>query len=370
MRPLFLAALFASAAPALAQTTVFVAPVESAQVQKSERVLGNLRARSQSAVAALEEGVLLKLTVRAGDSIAKAQLIAKVDTRRIEAEKTRLKADIVTAQAQVLEHQLSLDNARLDAAALAKAYESGAATDRDLRNANTLVQVSEARLDGAKKAIEAIRAQITLLDIRIADGEVFAPFDGIVTARHAEVGQWIRPGDPLVHLVSSGPLEAWLNLPERFIGQMPAAQNLDIRLESSGQTIAGTDPRPIPMVDESVRTFPWILNIPGQTESGAILKAGMSISANVPFGKPAQHLLVPKNAIVRRGDSALLVKVGAENLAEHVPVKVLFDAQGKFAVQPLTPDSLKTGDQVVIEGNERLFPGTPLVPTERKEKAQ
>ncbi len=366
MRPLAILAcsLFNAFSPiAQAQQPVFVEPVIEAEVQASERVLGSLRARSTSAVAALEEGVLLELTVREADTVQKGSLIARTDTRRLQAERTRMQAEILMAQASVLEHQANLENARADAQALAKAAESGAATDRDVRNANTLVLVGEAQLRGAQETIVSIQAAIALLEIRIADGQIFAPFDAIVSIRHAEVGQWIRPGDPLVTLVSTGPLEAWLNLPERYVGNLPSAPSIEVRLESSQQSVSGTDLRAIPVVDERVRTFPLILNLPAQTPSGRTLRAGMSISAVVPFGAPSKNLVVPKNAIVRRGNNSMVVKVDEGNLAAWVPVKVLFDAQGGFAVSPIKPGDLAPGTQVVVEGNERLFPGTPVLPS-------
>ena len=94
----------------------------------------------------------------------------------------------------------------------------------------------------------------------------------------------------------------------------------------------------------------------------------MSASAEVLLGALTPHLVVSKDAVLRRGPNSLVAKVGAENMAELVPVQVLFATETGFAVEPLMPNGLAEGDSIVVEGNERLFPGTPVTPTTRAQQ--
>ncbi len=349
--------------PALAQqpSPVYVQPVIEQSVQQTERITGSLRARSTSIMAALEEGVLLELLVREASVVQKGEVLARIDTRRMEASKAQVQADLAMAQATLLERQAQLTNARADLAALENAAKSGAVSERDLRNARTKVSTNEALLEAGNQSIESLRAALSLLQIRIEDAVVKAPFPATITARHAEVGQWIRPGDPLVTLVSTGPLEAWLNMPERFVGQVNLdAQSIPVHLEATGLDLPGTHPRLIPMVDERSRSLPLVLDLSGP--QAAALQPGMSISARMPVGSKAKRLIVPRDAIIQRGNNSLVVKVGAQNLAEHVPVQVLFTTPEGFAVGEVVPESLTPGTQVIVEGNERIFPGTPVAP--------
>jgi RND family efflux transporter MFP subunit len=307
----------------------------------------------------------LELKVREADRVSKGDVLARVDTRRLQAARIQLEADLAMGAATLVEREAQLANSTADLEALASAAESGAVSERDLRNARTAVETRKALAQAAKQSIASLEAARDLIDLRIGDATVRAPFDARIVKRHAEIGQWIRPGDPLVTLVSTGPLEAWLELPERFSGRLDSgAESIRIRLEASGFEVTGTRPRSVPMVDERARTFTLILDV-AVAEDGERLQPGMSISAEIPLGESTERLVVAKDAVLRRGTDALVAKVGEGNLAELVPVTVLFTTPTGFAVEPLVPDSLKPGDQVVIEGNERLYPGTPVDPQER-----
>jgi predicted deacylase len=62
-----------------------------------------------------------------------------------------------------------------------------------------------------------------LLQVRLDDTTIAAPFDGYVIERHVEPGEWVRPGDPIITLVSAGIIEAWIEVPERFAGDIAQA---------------------------------------------------------------------------------------------------------------------------------------------------
>lgn len=356
----------AHAAQAPQAQPVYVEPVRAESVQATARVLGSLRARSVSVMAALEEGPLLELGVREGDRVEAGGVLARVDTRRLEASRAELKANKAVAAATQTEREATLANAREDLAALERAAGTGAVSDQDLRRARTAVLTGEALLKAAEQQVGSLEAALDLLDIRVADAVVRAPFAARVVERHAEVGQWIRPGEPLVTLVSTGTLEAWLDCPEGLSARIDLAERgFELTQEATGAKVQGTRPRIVPMVDTRARTLPLVLDISAEEAASARLWPGMSISGLVRLGAPAEHLIVPTDAVLRRGPAALVAKVGDDKLAQLVPVRQLFETPGGFAVEPLEPGALTAGDAVVIEGNERLYPGTPVQPMQR-----
>ncbi len=367
--PLVLLAL--QAGPAVAQQPVFVEPITQASVQASERVIGSLRPRSTSVMAAREEGVMLELPVREADRVKAGDVLARQDTRRLEASRLQLVADRAMARATWLERKSELDDAKIDLGAMKSAAESGAVSDRDLRAAQTRVSTGEALVEAALQSIASFDARIALADIHIEDAVLRAPFDAYVTARHSEVGQWTRPGDSVVTLVSTGALEAWLELPERLIGHYhPGGTSLALRVEASGTGLSGIKPRSIPMVDERARTFQLVLDVPEAVVVNKELQPGMSISGVVPLGKIEPRLLVAKNSVLRRGGDSLVVLVGEDGIAQLVPITVLFAVGEQFAVESLVPGGLAVDQLVVVEGNERLFPGTPVTPVRRDQESQ
>lgn len=373
---------FAPAAPLQGgPTPVFIDTVEVREAQEFERVLGSLRAKRTSRMAALEEGALVELAVREGDVVAAGAVLARIDDRRLRATRAELEAQLATAAATLAERSAQLENARVDLEAVERAAKSGAVSDRDLRNARTAVKTGEALAEAADKAIIALEAQRDLLDLRLADTIVRAPFAATVTMRHAEIGQWIRPGDGLVTLVSTGPLEAWLDLPERMVGRVDTnVDGMQVLLEATGATLQGQRPRVVPMVDPRARTFQLVLDVapestpesvPESAPEGLAAHPGMSISVQVPIGAPSEHLVVSPDAIVRRGSDALVVTVTAGeqgDVADFAPVRVLFTTPNGLAIEPLVPNSLAAGTRIIVEGNERIFPGTPVTATHVDER--
>jgi RND family efflux transporter MFP subunit len=356
---------------AAAQQVVIVEPVALISTQPTERFIGSLRARSTSVMAALEEGALLELAVREADAVKKGDVLAQVDSRRLQASLAQSQADLAMGEATAVERGANLANAVADLEALTRAADSGAISERDLRNARTAVAVGQALVEAAKQSITSMEANRELLQLRIADATVRAPFDARIVARHAEIGQWIRPGDKLVTLVSTGTLEAWVEIPERHMGGFDSEMHsIALLAEGPGIPTLGTRPRTIPIVDERARTFTLIMDVKPGAPGFENLQPGMSISAIVPLGQRTPHMVLAKDAILRRGTHSLVAKIGPENMAELVPVRILFAADGGFAVEAIVPDALNAGDRVVTEGNERLYPGTPVTPTERKPKGE
>jgi len=93
------------------------------------------------------------------------------------------------------------------------------------------------------------------------------------------------------------------------------------------------------------------------------LTPGLSVEASVPLGKAEPQVVVSTDAIMR-GYSGTHVFIAKETgqgppLATRIPVEVLYERQGEAV---LAPGALEPGTPVIVEGNERLFPNTPVDP--------
>jgi RND family efflux transporter MFP subunit len=224
------------------------------------------------------------------------------------------------------------------------------------------LKVAGAREDAARKSIEAAEKRRDLLDVRKADLEVRAPFPGRVVARHTERGEWLREGDPVVTLLSTGELEAWLQLPERQAASLKETipESVLLHLPGRSEPIRATDLALIPEVEGRSRRFVLVARIPDPDHE---LTPGTSVRAEVPLGAPTRRLVVSSDAILRSyaGSYVMIPQPSAAGppLAKRVPVTLLFERGGEAI---LGPGELKAGDQVIVEGNERLFPNAPVDP--------
>ncbi|MEX0742241.1 MAG: hypothetical protein WD079_05535, partial [Phycisphaeraceae bacterium] len=86
------------------------------------------------------------------------------------------------------------------------------------------------------------------------------------------------------------------------------------------------------------------------------IKPGMSVRSQLPTGEAMQAMTVPRDA-VQTTPSGTVVFVNRNGVAAAVPVRVQFGSGDRFV---LDETSLRDGEQVVVQGNERLAPGQPL----------
>jgi RND family efflux transporter MFP subunit len=226
------------------------------------------------------------------------------------------------------------------------------------------MKVAEARANAAGEMIEASQQRLDLLEVRQDDLEVRAPFDGRVVARHTEVGEWLSEGSPVATLVSAGEAEAWLQLPERHARLLRQAspENIELKVTGIDQPIHADKLTVIPEIDGRSRRFTLVAHLPDPENR---LTNGASVRASVPLGEPIPRLVVPSDAVLvsYAGSHVFVPKAGGDGppLAQRVAVEVLFERGGEAI---LADGELNEGDPVIVEGNERLFPGTPLAPRE------
>jgi RND family efflux transporter MFP subunit len=241
-------------------------------------------------------------------------------------------------------------------------WQQRAVAEREYLDSLRGMKVAEAREKAAADAIEVARKRRELLTVRRSDLEINAPFDGRVVARHAELGEWLSEGAAVVTLISTGEIEAWLQLPERHAALMrrtsPAA--VELRVPGNPEPIHTDKLSVIPDVDGRSRRFVLVAHIPDPENQ---LTPGSSVEATVPLGQPRSRVVIDSDAILQAYNGTYVwVPSAAEDgppVSKRVPVTVLFERDGESV---LADGPLAAGDRVIVEGNERLFPATPLDP--------
>ncbi len=343
-------------------STVIFKAVEERQAVERLRVTGTLRAVRRAEVAAREAAAVEAIAVEEGDLVAEGAVLATLDGRRMEAQLAEGEAALVAARAELAQRAAETERAVQDEAMMRDLWRDKAVAEREFLDSVRGAKVAEAREDAARESIDAASKRLDLLKVRSADLEVRAPFDGRVVARHKELGEWVQAGDPLVTLVSTGEVEAWLQLPERHAGKLKSAApgSVTLRVPGNGGPIRADKLALVPDVEGRSRRFTLIAHIPDPDNR---LTPGTSVEAEVPLGQPEPRLAVASDAILQSyaGSFVWVVRTPPDGppVGERVPVELLFERDGEAF---LAPGALAAGDRVIVEGNERLFPGTPLAP--------
>ena len=377
-KELFILAVVVAAVIALAQvaahaqggpSTVRVAPATMQNVQEHRQVTGGLRALARARVAAQEESAIVAMHVNEGAAVTKGQLLAELDSRRLRAQIEEATSQKAATQATIDRRQAELDRAQRDLRKMEQMFKEQAANEREYLDAKTAVDVASAQLEEARRALGQIESQIALWNIRLDDTRVLAPFDGRIVEKYAEVGEWIRPGEPLVTMVSSGLIEAWLEAPEALIGGIDQQTPIEVAVQADGQNRLAASVKRVPQVDPRTRTFHLVLEL--DNRDGRLVP-GMSVTAWLPIGHRAERLTLSKDSVTRIGRTASVWVAADDGKGGHIavqkPVTVLFETASHVVV---AEGAVKPGELIVTEGNERLFPQTPLaiVPATRDDMA-
>lgn len=350
---------------------VRVDAVRQETVERWREVTGELRAVRRATVAAEEAGQVVELTIDPGDHVAQGQVIAKLDDELARLEVERSRSTIKTREASITEQTVMLDKSKRDLQKIEDSYSRNGASQVELDDIRTAVASADAKLAQARSELAWAQSDHRRTEKRLADMTVKAPFAGVVVSKRTEIGQWVSEGDTVLELVALDALDAWLDVPEAFAARLlpkdGAAAEVVLRMPSL--RAVGKDPEVrakvsslIPAADPLSRLFPVRIRLENKGEGANAaepgpLRPGMTVVGLVPTGEPQQAMTVSKDAVLRN-ESGSFVYFNAGGVAAIAPVRVDYAVGDRFVVQSA---ALKPGMQVVVEGNERMYPGQALL---------
>lgn len=318
---------------------------------------GHVSAATHASVSSKGTGRLEWLGVQEGQRVLKGEVIARLESRDVRAQREQAEASVEAAKANLAQGEAELVDADL---ALKRA--------RDLAQRNFIssseVDSSVARHDKAVAAIASLRAQIGVAeanlraaDVAVEQTLIRAPFTGVVLTKNANVGDILTPFSAasgttgaVVMMADMTTLEVEADVSESSIAQISAAQPAEIQLDAFPELrLAGHVSRVVPDVDRSKATL--LVKVHFDETDPRVLP---DMSAKVAFLsrrlQPSERTPVPAvrpEAIVERGGKSYVFVVSAAptDAAAHV-------------VMTSVRVGARIGDLVTIEG---VAPGARVV---------
>ncbi|MGB5694354.1 MAG: efflux RND transporter periplasmic adaptor subunit, partial [Polyangiales bacterium] len=186
---------------------------------------------------------------------------------------------------------------------------------------------------------------------------VKAPFDGVVGARNVDPGDWVDPGVEVLELVDDTGVEVLASVPPEVARFLSVGDKAT--LERRGETTAATIEGIVPALDTESRTVRLRL-VPDQPEPWLLPGAAVDVLLTIQRSEEGA-IVVPRDALVYGIANVQVVK-SADGKAELVPVQVVASGRDEVLVRS---EALAPGDVIVTRGNERVFPGQPLIVLEQ-----
>ncbi|MEL7239815.1 MAG: efflux RND transporter periplasmic adaptor subunit, partial [Planctomycetota bacterium] len=349
---------------------VRTAKVQFKTVQQFRSLTGNLRPQREAMVAAVEPARVTEILFDEAQPVKQGDVLVRQDDRRLRQEMLAAEADVAVAQAEVAEREAELERLRLDAEAQVRARDQmeGSVSELDVRAAKTAVATAEAQLDASRKRVAASEAAIETLRVRVADLEIRAPFDGVVIRRDVEAGEWLGSGGVVGELMTDQIFEAVIDVPEDFnfaVLSQADPKSVMVTVDTHNFEATPIKLRTVPNVDPRSRRFALVADVRSD-DPGKPLAAGMSVTAQVPTGDEAEHLVVPYDALLQNPVGYFVYTArppgpnGEPSIAVPTQVDILFRLGNEVAVRSR---QLEEGADVIVEGGERIMgPMSPIDP--------
>ena len=324
-------------------TVAVVFPKEGAPTQ--EIVLpGNTQAFSDSPIYARTSGYLKRWYFDIGAHVQKGQLLAEIETPEVDQQLLQARADLDTAQA-------NLNIAKITAARWQDLVNTGSVSQQETDQAVS-------NLSAVKSAAESSAANVRRLEQLQSFERIYAPFDGIVTARSTDIGALIDAGastqpKELFHMAAIRKLRLYVSVPEVYSrasrSGSPATLTLD---EFPGQIFHGTLVRNANSIDIASRTL--LVEVDVDNPTGQLLP-GAYVFVHLKLPDETRSVTIPSNTLIFRKEG-LQVGLVRNGKAELVPVKIGRDYGNTVEIV----SGLQPTDAVIVDPSDSLVASMPV----------
>jgi len=334
----------------LAIPTVLTTKARAAAPAQEIVLPANVQAFADSPIYARTNGYLKRWYVDIGSHVKSGQLLAEIETPEVDQELRQALADQATATA-------NLGLARITADRYADLLKTDSVSKQDADNA--------AADYAAKKAIlESANANVKRLEQLQAFEKIYAPFEGVITARNTDIGALIDSGSSggtrteLFHIAQPNRLRVYVSVPQAYSQAAKPGLKADLTLaEFPGRRFQGMLVRTAEAIDQTTRTL--LVEIDVDNPTGTLL-SGAYAEVHLRLPTATSSLIVPVNCLLFRSEGLRVATVSDDKVTLR-PVTLGHDFGTEVEVlsglnpdEPIVvnpPDSLVSGQQVRLAQN-------------------
>jgi len=332
----------------LAVPTVGVIHLKPSTAEQEVVLPANIQPYTSAPVFARTNGYLKNWYFDIGAQVKKGQLLAEIETPEVDEQLRQAQADLATAQA-------NLHLSEITAARYQDLLKSDSVSKQDTDNA-----VSD--LAAKRTTLQSAEANVKRLQDLQSFEKIYAPFDGVITARNTDIGQLINSGSggqpaALFQIAAVGVLRVYVSVPQIYSAACRRGMKVDLTLpQFPDKRFQGTLVRTANAIDQASRTLLVevdVNNPSGELLSGAYAEAHFKLPA---YSNHARTYMIPVPALIFRSEGAQVatvddghhavlknIRIGRDFGTEMEVLSGLTD-QDVVIVNP--PDSITNGEEV------------------------
>jgi RND family efflux transporter MFP subunit len=323
-----------------------ISPQRSAPAQ--EIVLpGNVQPFISSPIYARTNGYVKNWYADIGAHVRKGQLLAVIETPEVDQQLAQSRSNLATARANLKLAEITKNRYQ-------GLLATHAVAQQDVDNA-------VGTYDANKAIVEADQANVKQLETLQSFEKVYAPFDGIITARNTDIGTLINSGNTgnvktdLFHISQPGKLRVYVNVPEQYSKAATPGLTASLALaEFPGRQFQGKLVRTSEAINFSTRTLTAEIDVDNPT--GELL-TGSYTEVHLKVSGQTSSYLVPVSTLVFRaqGLQVAVVRDGSAVLTPVTPgrdfgdqIEIVSGLKGDESVIVTPPDSIVSGQKVQV----------------------
>ena len=308
---------------------------------------GNVQPYISSPIYARTNGYLKTWYFDIGARVKKGQLLAVIETPEVDQQLEQARSNLLTAQA-------NLELASITKTRYQGLLKSNAVAQQDVDNAVGTYNANKAIVEADKAAVQQYSALVSF-------EKVYAPFDGVITARNTDIGDLINSGSStaaktdLFHIAQPGKLRVYVNVPEEYSRGITVGMTADLSLaEFPDRKFQGKVVRTADDINLTTRTL--LIEIDVDNPTGTLL-TGSYAEVHLAIPTRASTFLIPVNTLLFRTEGLRLgiVKDGKVVLTSVTPghdfgneIEIVAGLKSDDQVIINPPDSILSGQEVQI----------------------
>ena len=326
-----------------------VSVVSPKQTAPADEIIlpGNVQPYITSPIYARTNGYLKKWYFDIGAHVKKGQLLAVIETPEVDQQLQQARSNLLTAQA-------NLELASITKTRYQGLLKSNAVSQQDVDNAVGTYNANKAIVEADKAAVEQYSALVSF-------EKVYAPFDGVITARNTDIGDLINSGSSsnvktdLFHIAQPGTLRVYINVPEEYSRGIQVGMTADLSLaEFPDRKFQGKVVRTADAINLTTRTL--LTEVDVENPAGTLL-TGSYAEVHLAVPTQASTFLVPVNTLLFRTEGlrvgivkdakvVLTAVTPGHDFGNQIEIVSGLKADDQLIVNP--PDSIVSGQQVQI----------------------
>ena len=321
-----------------------VSVVSPKQTAPAEEIIlpGNVQPFITSPVYSRTNGYLKKWYFDIGAHVKKGQLLAVIETPEVDQQLQQARSNLSTAQA-------NLELATITKTRYQGLLKKHAVSQQDSDNAVGTYNANKAIVQADQAAVDQYGALVSF-------EKVYAPFDGVITARNTDIGDLINSGSgasvktDLFHIAQPGTLRVYVNVPEGYSRGIKVGMTADLALaEFPGRTFQGKLVRTAEAINMTTRTLLVEIDVANPTNT---LLTGSYAEVHLKVPTQSSTFIIPVNTLIFRSEG-LRVGVVKDQKVTLTPVTPGHD----FGNQIEIVAGLKSDDQIIINPPDSVITG-------------